>query len=66
MLSLPITVIYGSLVVDTCLLKTAIHITRLTVGGYQIKYKGDISNPTPDIATDKILFNDIVSNFDSF
>lgn len=52
---------YGRIVVSIRPQKTETHRTRLTVGGNLIDYPDDVSTPTADLTTAKILFNSVVS-----
>jgi hypothetical protein len=54
-------VTYGSFVVDIKDHKDEKERTRLTVGGYQIKYPGEKSTRTAGLATAKILTNSVIS-----
>ena len=52
---------YGRIVVSVRPQKTEPNRTRLTVGGNLINYPHDVSTPTADITTAKILFNSVLS-----
>lgn len=52
---------YGRLVVSIRPGKSETHRTRLTVGGNLIHYPDDVSTPTADITTAKVLFNSVIS-----
>ena len=54
-------VTYGRIVVDYRPQKEEPHRTRLTVGGNLINYPGDVSTPTADITTAKLLINSTIS-----
>ena len=41
--------------------KVEIHRTRLTVGGNLINFPGDITTPTADLITAKLIFNSVLS-----
>jgi hypothetical protein len=41
--------------------KKETHRTRLTVGGNLIDYSGDVSTPTVDLTTAKLLINSVIS-----
>jgi hypothetical protein len=59
------TVTYGRIVVSIRPQKDEPLRTRLTVGGNLIDYPGDVSTPTADLVTAKILFNSVVSTPDA-
>jgi hypothetical protein len=52
---------YGRICVNIRPQKAETHRTRLTVGGNLIEYPDDVSTPTADITTAKLLFNSVVS-----
>lgn len=52
---------YGRLVVSIRPQKKETHRTRLTVGGNLIEYPDNVSTPTADLTTAKILLNSVVS-----
>jgi hypothetical protein len=54
-------VTYGRIVCTIRPQKKETHRTRLTVGGNLIDYPYDVSTPTADITTAKIIFNSVVS-----
>jgi len=54
-------VTYSRIVVSYCPQKEEPHCTRLTIGGNLIQYDGDLSTPTAEISTAKLLFNSVVS-----
>jgi hypothetical protein len=54
-------VTYGRIVCTIRPQKKETHHTRLTVGGNLINYPYDVSTPTADITTAKIIFNSVVS-----
>ena len=41
--------------------KSEVYIVRLTVGGDQIEYPGEVSTPTSDLTTAECLVNSILS-----
>lgn len=55
-------VTYGRIVVEEKIHKTEKYRTRLTVGGNLIQYDRDLSTPTADLFTIKILFNHVLSS----
>jgi hypothetical protein len=54
-------VTYGRICVNIRPQKEETHRTRLTVGGNLIDYPDDVSTPTADLTTAKLLFNSVVS-----
>jgi hypothetical protein len=54
-------VTYGRIVCTICPQKKETHRTRLTVGGNLIDYPYDVSTPTADIITAKVIFHSAVS-----
>jgi hypothetical protein len=52
---------YGRIVVSVRPQKTEPYRTRLTVGGDSISYPFEVSTPTADLTTAKLLFNSVVS-----
>ena len=60
------TLTYGQIVVNHTPHKKEQNRTRLTVGGNLINYSGDVSTPTADLATIKILFNSVISTANGF
>ena len=54
-------VTYGRIVVSYRPQKLEKHRSRLTVGGDRINYPYDVSTPTSDLATIKILWNSVLS-----
>ena len=54
-------VTYGRIVVEYKPHNTEKHHTHLTVGGNLIEYPGNVTTPTADINTSKILFNSVIS-----
>jgi hypothetical protein len=54
-------VAYGSLVVDIKDHKEEKERTRLTVGGEQIEFRGDMSTQTAGLTTVKILIGSVIS-----
>ena len=55
------TVTYGRLVYTYFPQKTEKHRTRLTVGGNLFICMYDVSSPTSDMMTEKLLFNSVIS-----
>ena len=53
---------YGRIVCKYCPQKTEKHRTRLTVGVNMFICMYDVSSPTSDTATAKLLFNSVISN----
>ena len=41
--------------------KAETHCTRLTVGGSLINFPGDVTTPTEDLITAKLIFNSVLS-----
>jgi hypothetical protein len=58
-------VTYGRIVTTICPQKLETHRVRLTVGDNLIGYPGDVSTPTADMTTAKILFNIVISTPDA-
>jgi hypothetical protein len=58
-------VTYGRIVATIRPQKSETHPVRLTVGGDLIDYPGDVSTPTADMTTTKILFNSVISTPDA-
>ena len=56
-------VTYARIVCDIKPQKSETHHTRLTVGGNLIDYPWDLSTPTCNITTAKILFNSVICPF---
>ena len=54
-------VTYGRVVVDYQPQKEDLKRTRLTVGGDRIKYPGNVSTPTSDLTTVKLVINITIS-----
>jgi hypothetical protein len=54
-------VTYGRIVVGIRPEKKETHRTRLTVGGNLVDYPGDVSTPTADLTTTKVLLNSTIS-----
>ena len=52
---------YGRIVVDYRPQKADPNRTRLTVGGNRVEYPHDVSTPTADMVTAKLLFNSVIS-----
>ena len=55
------TVNYGRIVAEIRPQKAETHRTRLTVGGNLIHFPGDVTTPTADILTAKLIFNIVLS-----
>jgi hypothetical protein len=55
------TVTYGRFVVDVRPNKEEVHRVRLTVGGNLIKYDGDVSTRSANLAISKCLWNSVIS-----
>ena len=55
------TVTYGIIVVEVGTQKAETHFTQLTVGGNVMTFPGDVTTPTSDIITAKLLFNSVIS-----
>eukprot|EP00957_Ditylum_brightwellii_P185384 14116410-Ditylum_brightwellii.AAC.1 len=55
------TVTYGRIVCDICPKKEEVCQTRIACGGDRKKYTRDVSTPTADITTAKMLLNSVVS-----
>ena len=55
------TVTYLRIVVDHCPQKTEPERVRWTVGGNLVDYPGNVSTPTADMTTAKLIMNDTVS-----
>jgi hypothetical protein len=58
-------VTYGHIVATIRPQKSETHRVRLTVGGNLIDHPGDVSTPTADMTTTKILFNSVISTPDA-
>jgi hypothetical protein len=58
-------VTYGRIVATIRPQKSETHRVRLTVGGNLIDYPGNVSTPTADMTTAKILFNSVISTPDA-
>ena len=58
-------VTYGNLVCDIRPNKAEVHRVRLTAGGDQIVYLGEVSTPTSDLTTAKCLINSITSTLNA-
>ena len=56
-----ITVTYGRIVAEIRPQKAETHRTRLTVGGNLINSPGDVTTPTADLVTAKLIFNSVLS-----
>ena len=59
------TVTYGIIVAEIRPQKAETHRTRLTVGGNLIHFPGDVTTPTADIITAKLISNGVLSTKDS-
>ena len=55
------TVTYGRIVAEIRPQKDETHRTRLTVGGNLIQFPGDVTTPTADPITAKLIFNSVLS-----
>ena len=55
------TVTYGRIVAKIRPQKAGTHRTRLTVGGHLIHLHGDVTTPTADLITAKLIFNSLLS-----
>ena len=55
------TVTYGIIVAEIRPQKAETHRTRLTVGGNLINFPGDVTTPTADLITAKLIFNSVLS-----
>ena len=56
-----ITVTYGRILAKIRPQKAETHRTRLTVGGNLINFFGDVTTPTVDLITAKLIFNSVLS-----
>ena len=54
-------VTYGRIEAEIRPQKAETHRTRLTVGGNLIHFPGDVTTPTADLITSKIIFNSVLS-----
>jgi hypothetical protein len=52
---------YARIVCDIRPQKDETHRTRITVGGNLVDYQGNVSTPTAEISTAKLLFNSVIS-----
>ena len=52
---------YGRILAKTRIQKAETHLTRLTLGGNLINFPGDVTTPTADLITDKLIFNSVLS-----
>ena len=59
------TVTYGIIVAKIRPQKSETHRTRLTVGVNLINFPGDITTPTADLITAKLVFNSVLSTKDA-
>ena len=55
------TVTYGRIVAKKRPQKAETHITRVSVGGNLNKFSDDVTTPTADIITAKLIFNSVLS-----
>ena len=55
------TVTYGIIVVKIRPQKAERYRTRLTVGGNLINFPGNVTTPTSDLITAKLIFNSVLS-----
>ena len=55
------TVTYGRIVAEIRPQKSETHQTRLTVGGNLINFHGDVTTPTADLITAKLIFHIVLS-----
>ena len=55
------TVTYGRIVAKIRPQKAETHRTRLNVGGSLIHFPGDVTTPTADLLTAKLVFNSVLS-----
>ena len=54
------TVTYGMIVAEIQPQKAETHRTGLTVGGNLINFPGDVTTPTVDLITSKLIFNSLL------
>ena len=54
-------VTYGRIEAEIIPQKSETHRTRLTVGGNLIHFPGDVTTPTEDLITSKLIFNILLS-----
>ena len=54
------TVTYGIIVAEIQPQKAETHCTKITVGGNLINFPGDVTMPTADLITAKIIFNSVL------
>ena len=59
------TVTYGRIVDEIIPQKAETHRTGLTVGGNLINFPGDVTTPTADLITAKLIFNSVLSTKNS-
>ena len=59
------TVTYGRIVAEIRPQKAETHRTRLTVGGNLVHFPGDVTTPTADLITAKLVFNSVLSTKNS-
>eukprot|EP00957_Ditylum_brightwellii_P205286 15343203-Ditylum_brightwellii.AAC.1 len=52
---------YARIVCDIWLQKEETHQTRIIVGGNLVNYQGNVSAPTAELSTAKLLFNSVIS-----
>ena len=55
------TVTYGRIVAEIIPQKAETHRTKLTVGVNLINFHGDVTTPTADLITAKLIFNSVLS-----
>ena len=55
------TVTYGRIVAKIRPQKAETHCTRLIAGGNLINFPGDVTTPTADLITAKLIFNSVLS-----
>ena len=55
------TVTYGIILAEIRQQKAETHSTSLTLGGNLINLPGDVTTPTSDIITAKLVFNSVLS-----
>ena len=56
-----IKVTYGRILAKIRQQKAETHCTRLNVGGNLINFPGDVTTPTADLITAKLIFNSVLS-----
>ena len=55
------TVTYGRIVAKIRPQKAETHRTRLTLGGNLIHFSGEVTTPTADLITAKLIFDSVLS-----